>query len=307
MELTLDALSVVTDGKSLVSELSLDVPSGRVVGLVGPNGSGKSTALRCVYRALRPTSGTVRAGGDDLARLPVRQSAQAVAALTQDGGIDLDFTVEEVVALGRAPYLRGNQPLSRRERELCVRAMDRLDLRHLAHRGVLTLSGGERQRVLVARALVQEPEILVLDEPTNHLDVRHQVELLSLLRGAGVTVLVVLHDLNLAAAACDRLGVLAHGRLVAAGTPAEVLTAELIAEVFGVRASVVEHPLTGDPQLLYALSPSPPLFASEAQGPEPPCSAGESRSSEPLAPSEPLGSSEPLAPSNPKGSTTPCP
>ncbi|MEU5754719.1 ABC transporter ATP-binding protein [Streptomyces sp. NPDC047829] len=253
MDLKLDELSVVTDGRSLVRGLSLDVPDGQVVGLVGPNGSGKSTALRCVYRALRPSSGTVRVGEQDLTRLPMRDSARTVAAMTQDGGVDFDFTVEEVVALGRAPHLRGNQVLSVRERELCERAMDRLDIGHLAHRGVLTLSGGERQRVLLARALVQEPEILVLDEPTNHLDVRHQVELLSLLRESGLTVLVVLHDLNLAAAACDRLGVLSRGRLVASGSPAEVLTTRLVGDVFGVRASVVPHPLTGDPQLLYSL------------------------------------------------------
>lgn len=257
MDLALDALSVVTDGRSLVSDLSLKAASGHIVGLVGPNGSGKSTALKCVYRALRPSTGTVRIGGDDLAQLTMRASARSVAAMTQDGAVDLDFTAEEVVALGRAPHLRGNQPLGARERELCARTMERLDLAHLARRGVLTLSGGERQRVLLARALVQEPEILVLDEPTNHLDVRHQVGLLSLLRGSGLTVLVVLHDLNLAAAACDRIGVLAEGRLVATGTPEDVLTEELVRDVFGVRASVVPHPLTGDPQLLYSLVPSP--------------------------------------------------
>ncbi|MFG3132324.1 ABC transporter ATP-binding protein [Streptomyces tendae] len=256
MDLRLDGLTVVTDGRSLVRGLSLEVPDGQVVGLVGPNGSGKSTALRCVYRALRPSSGTVWVGERDLTRLPLRDSARTIAAMTQDGGVDFDFTVEEVVALGRAPHLRGNQALSARERDLCERAMDRLDIRHLAHRGVLTLSGGERQRVLLARALVQEPRILVLDEPTNHLDVRHQVELLSLLSGSGLTVLVVLHDLNLAAAACDRLGVLSRGRLVASGTPAAVLTAELVGDVFGVTASVVPHPLTGDPQLLYSLDPT---------------------------------------------------
>ncbi|MER7717660.1 ABC transporter ATP-binding protein [Streptomyces flaveolus] len=253
MDLRLDGLSVVTDGKSLVRDLSLEVPTGRVVGLVGPNGSGKSTALRCVYRALRPSSGTVWVGEQDLTRLPMRHSARTIAAMTQEGGFDFDFTVEEVVALGRAPHLRGNQALSGRERELCGWAMKQLDIGHLAHRGVLTLSGGERQRVLLARALVQEPEILVLDEPTNHLDVRHQVDLLSLLRAAGLTVLVVLHDLNLAAAACDRLGVLCQGRLVASGAPADVLTTDLVADVFGVKASVVPHPLTGDPQLLYSL------------------------------------------------------
>lgn len=256
MELRLDGLSVVADGRSLVRELSLDVASGQVVGLVGPNGSGKSTALRCVYRALRPSSGTVWVGEEDLTRLTVRRSAQVIAAMTQDGAVDLDFTVEEVIALGRAPHLHGNQVLSRREQKLCESAMDRLDIRHLARRGVLTLSGGERQRVLLARALVQEPRVLVLDEPTNHLDVRHQVELLSLLRGSGLTVLVVLHDLNLAAAACDRLGVLRDGRLVTTGTPEDVLTTELVHEVFGVKASIVSHPLTGDPQLLYSLNPS---------------------------------------------------
>ncbi|MFH8560181.1 ABC transporter ATP-binding protein [Streptomyces sp. NPDC017988] len=256
MDLRIEGLGVVIDGKSLVRDLSLDAGSGEVVGLVGPNGSGKSTALRCVYRALRPAAGTVRVGGDDIAGLSMRRSAQLVAAMTQDGAVELDFTVEEVVALGRAPHQRGNQALSGRERELCVRAMERLDIRHLAKRGVLTLSGGERQRVLLARALVQEPRVLVLDEPTNHLDVRHQIEVLSHLRGAGPTVLVVLHDLNLAAAACDRLGVLSRGSLVAAGTPEEVLTEELVADVFGVKATVVPHPLTGGPQLLYSLHPA---------------------------------------------------
>ncbi|MBB6121097.1 ABC transporter ATP-binding protein [Nocardiopsis algeriensis] len=257
MDLRLDRLRVEIDGSEILRGLSLDVPSGRVVGLVGPNGSGKSTALRCVYRALRPSGGTVWLDGDDLSAMPLRESARSVAALTQESGSDLDFTVAETVALGRTPHLRGNQPLSAREHELCRRAMELMDVAHLADRGVLGLSGGERRRVLVARALAQEPRVLVLDEPTNHLDVRHQVELLSLLRTTGTTVLVVLHDLNLAAAACDRIGVLAEGALVAAGTPREVLTTELVREVFGVDAAVVDHPLTGDPQLLYRLAPRP--------------------------------------------------
>jgi iron complex transport system ATP-binding protein len=266
VDLHLDAVTVALDGHLLVRELSLRVGRGETVGLVGPNGSGKSTALRCVYRALRPVRGVVRVGGTDLRSLPLRHSARSVAALTQDGGTDLDFTVAEVVALGRTPHLRGNAPLSRRERDLCVRAMARLGVDHLADRGLLSLSGGERQRVLVARALVQEPEILVLDEPTNHLDLRHQLELLALLRDADLTVLVVLHDLNLAAATCDRLGVLADGALVAVGTPTEVLTPELVRRVFGVAATVVAHPLTGDPQLLYSLPvPAVPRPSTEPE------------------------------------------
>lgn len=258
MELQLDGLTVTIDGAELVRDLSLDVAHGEVVGLIGPNGSGKSTALRCVYRALRPSRGTVWVGGDDVTALSLRRSAQRIAALTQEGGADLDFTVEEVVALGRAPHKRGNEPLSGPEWELCRQAMERLDLRHLAGRGVLSLSGGERQRVLVARALVQEPEVLVLDEPTNHLDVRHQLELLSMLRAADLTVLVVLHDLNLAAAVCDRLAVLSAGRIVAAGIPGDVLTEDLVRDVFGVPATIVPHPLTGAPQLLYSLSVTTP-------------------------------------------------
>ncbi|MCK1798066.1 ABC transporter ATP-binding protein [Streptomyces sp. XM4193] len=256
MELELTDLTVRIKGRTLVDRLSLRAGTGEVVGLVGPNGSGKSTALRCVYGALRPGSGTVMAGGEDLRALALRDRARRVAALTQDGSVDLDFTVEEVVALGRAPHQRGAQALSAREQGLVREAMRRLDLLSLADRGVLTLSGGERQRVLVARALVQEPEIIVLDEPTNHLDIRHQIELLSLLRGTRATVLVVLHDLNLAAAACDRIAVLRGGALVSVGTPREVLTAELVADVFGVRARIVPHPETGGPQLLYTLNPS---------------------------------------------------
>lgn len=265
MHLHLDTVTVAVDGHQLVRELSLTVGRGETVGLVGPNGSGKSTALRCVYRALRPTRGVVRVDGADLATVALRHSARSVAALTQDGGTDLDFTVAEVVALGRTPHLTGNRPLSRRERDLCLRAMARLGVDHLADRGVLGLSGGERQRVLVARALVQEPELLVLDEPTNHLDVRHQMELLALLRQTAVTVLVVLHDLNLAAAVCDRIGVLADGALVTVGTPGEVLTPDLLRDVFGVAATVVAHPLTGDPQLLYTLPSTSPWTETETE------------------------------------------
>ncbi|QSB12614.1 ABC transporter ATP-binding protein [Natronosporangium hydrolyticum] len=256
-ELQLDRISVRLGGVEIVRDLALRAGSGEVIGLVGPNGSGKSTALRCVYRAVKPSGGTIRVGGHDLLQLPPRFAAQQVAALTQEGGSDLDFTVGELIALGRAPYQRGNQPLTARERQLCHEAMVRTDVVHLADRGVLGLSGGERQRVLLARALVQEPKVLLLDEPTNHLDLRHQIALLSYLRTAGTTTVVVLHDLNFAAATCDRLGMLHHGALVAVGTPAEVLTAERIAAVYGVDVVVTDHPLTGAPQLLFSLDGTP--------------------------------------------------
>ncbi|KWX01236.1 ABC transporter ATP-binding protein [Carbonactinospora thermoautotrophica] len=253
LPLSLRDVSVEVAGATLIRELRLDVGAGEIIGLLGPNGSGKSTALRCVYRALRPSSGVVLLDGADLSGQSLRETARRIAALTQESRMELDFTVEEVVALGRSPHQRGNLRLTARERELCRDALRRLDITHLAQRSVLTLSGGERQRVLLARALVQEPAVLVLDEPTNHLDVRHQVELLSFLRGCGLTVLVALHDLNLAAATCHRVAVLRSGTLVASGTPAEVLTPELVRSVFGVDVTVVTHPRTGAPQLLYDL------------------------------------------------------
>jgi iron complex transport system ATP-binding protein len=258
MDLRLAGVSVRVSGATLVRELHLDVGGGEILGLVGPNGSGKSTALRCVYRALRPTAGAVLLDGTDLTSMGLRDSARRIAALAQDGHTDLDFTVAEVVALGRTPHLRGNQPLTARERELCHAAMDQMNVAHLADRSILGLSGGERQRVLIARALTQEPQVIVLDEPTNHLDIRHQIELLTFLRKSGLTVLVALHDLNLAAAVCDRLAVLHAGVLAAAGPPAEVLTADLIRRVFAVDATVTTHPSTGAPQVLYDL-PSPPI------------------------------------------------
>ncbi|SDC41098.1 ABC transporter ATP-binding protein [Actinokineospora iranica] len=251
LPISLRGISVEVAGTTLIRELSLDVGGGEVLGLLGPNGSGKSTALRCVYRAMRPTAGAVLLDGESLSEQSIRDTARRIAALTQDSRAELDFTVEEVVALGRYPHQNGSARLTGRERELCREALRRMDITHLATRSVLTLSGGERQRVLMARALVQEPAVLVLDEPTNHLDVRHQIELLGFLRRCGLTVLVALHDLNLAAATCDRIAVLRSGALVACGTPAEVLTTGLVRSVFGVDATVVTHPRTGVLQLLY--------------------------------------------------------
>ena len=253
MRIRLDAVSVRVAGATLVRDLDLTAGRGEIVGLIGPNGSGKSTALRCVYRALRPTTGVVWLEGSDVSARSLRSTARSIAALTQENHTELDFTVAEVVALGRYPHLKANEALSERERALCGEAMRRTEVGHLAKRGMLSLSGGERQRVLIARALVQEPDVLVLDEPTNHLDVHHQVELLCFLRECGLTVLLALHDLNLAASTCDRLAVLDRGALVATGSPAEVLEPELLGRVFGVTPWIVTHPRTGVPQLLHDL------------------------------------------------------
>ncbi|MFI6682642.1 ABC transporter ATP-binding protein [Streptomyces sp. NPDC050485] len=248
-----ESLSYTTpQGRELLSGIELTARDGETVGLVGPNGSGKTTLLRCLYGTLRPTTGRVLLDGDDLHALPVKARARRIATVPQDahaGGIEL--TVREIVAMGRSPHHRFWEADTTTDRALVHEALARVGIADLAGRPFPSLSGGERQRALVARALVQQPDVIVLDEPTNHLDIRYQLEVLSLVRELGTVGLLALHDLNLAAHYCDRLVVLAGGHIVAAGEPADVLTAPLLAEVYGVNAEVSVHPATGAPIVVY--------------------------------------------------------
>ncbi|MFI5806689.1 ABC transporter ATP-binding protein [Streptomyces sp. NPDC051561] len=251
MRVDITDLTVEIAGTRLVSDLALHAGSGQFVGLVGPNGSGKSTLLRTVYRALRPTTGTILLDGDDLYAMSAREGARRLAALPQEASTEFDFTVAEVVAMGRVPHQRATARATDDDRDVCTTSLARVGAAHLAGRGFLTLSGGEKQRVLIARALAQQPRVLVLDEPTNHLDIAQQLEVLALVRASGLTVLTALHDLNLAALHCDLLYVIHSGRIVASGAPHDVLSPDLLAEVFGVRAHRVRHPETGATQLLF--------------------------------------------------------
>ncbi|WP_229054500.1 ABC transporter ATP-binding protein [Aeromicrobium sp. Leaf350] len=227
-----------TRGTVIVDGVTLDVVPGSTVGLLGPNGSGKSSLLR-LLAGLRPTSsGVVRLGGDPISSLSRRDIARRLAFVEQESTTDADPTVRDVIGLGRLPHRAPWSPESANDRAMIASAATTMRTGHLLDRSYMTLSGGERQRVQIARALAQEPTELLLDEPTNHLDVRHQLELLELVRATPTTTLMALHDLNHAATYCDRLVVLAAGRVHAAGVPAEVLTPSLIAEVYGVEAVV---------------------------------------------------------------------
>ncbi|WP_328312579.1 ABC transporter ATP-binding protein [Streptomyces sp. NBC_00442] len=255
-------------GRTLLHDITLEAADGETIGLVGPNGSGKTTLLRCVYATLRPTAGRVLLDGADLHALPAKARARRIATVPQDaeaGGIEL--SVREIVAMGRSPHHRFWEADTAADGALVRDALARVGIADLAARPFPSLSGGERQRALVARALVQRPDVVVLDEPTNHLDIRYQLEILSLVRELGTVNLFALHDLNLAAYYCDRLCVLAAGRIVATGPPAEVLTAELVREVYGVDAEVSAHPATGAPTVVYL----PPGGAGTAhrRGPRP--------------------------------------
>ena len=200
MRLDADAVTAVIDGHTIVSRASLQVDDGEMVGLVGPNGSGKSTLLRCIYRALRPYAGTVTVDGDDVWRLSARAAARRTAVVVQEPASDFDFAVRDVVTMGRTPHLGLLDRPSARDEDLIDRSLIQVGAAHLADRRFASLSGGEKQRVLLARALAQQPRLLVLDEPTNHLDVGHQLDVLELVRAQATATLAALHDLNLAAA-----------------------------------------------------------------------------------------------------------
>ena len=251
MRIDIEDLHVAYAGRTVVAGAHLMAAEGEITGLVGPNGSGKSTLLRTVYRHLRPSAGRVLLAGTDLREMTPVRSARHVAALPQERGSDFELSVCEVVAMGRTPYKRAFAGEDATDRDIVARALADVGMVGHAGRRFTALSGGERQRVLLARAFAQNPDVLVLDEPTNHLDIRHQVELLALLRIQRRTTLVSLHDLNAAASVCDRLHVLHAGAVVASGPPREVLTPCLMAEVFGVQAAVIDHPLTGDPLIAF--------------------------------------------------------
>ena len=225
-------------GALVVDDVTLTPTSGATIGLLGPNGSGKSSLLRLLTGAARPDSGAVTLDGEDLGTWSRRDVARVVAVVGQHAHTDTDIRVRDVVRLGRIPHRGFLGTTTSRDDAAVDTALGHTGLSDKADRLWHTLSGGERQRVHIARALAQEPRELLLDEPTNHLDIRHQLELLALVARLPVTSVIALHDLNLAAMFCDEIIVLDRGRAVAGGPPREVLTAELIARVYGVRARV---------------------------------------------------------------------
>jgi iron complex transport system ATP-binding protein len=231
--------------REVLRGVDLEVAAGEVVALVGPNGAGKTTLLRVASRVLPATRGRVEVGGRPSDSLSRRELAREVAVVPQDVAIPFAFRAGEVVLMGRAPHA-GPLGFETPDDVASARAcLARVGIEHLADRSMLELSGGERQLVLVARALIQEPRVLLLDEPTSHLDLRHRMDVLELVREfteVGRSALVVSHDLTLAARSCDRMALLRDGALVACGPPAEVLTADRLREVFGVDAEVITGP-----------------------------------------------------------------
>ncbi len=234
-----DNISFSYGKKLVISQVSLQGQEHRVTGLIGPNGSGKSTLLRLLYAALKPASGHLYFRGQDMAALDRKKLAQGMAVVTQEGSLATGLTARELVLLGRYPHLKYLQQPTAADREIAEQALQQMNALSLAQRPFADLSGGEKQRVLIARALAQSQDYLLLDEPTNHLDIRYQHELLTILKSSGRSVVVVLHDLNLAAQYCDDIYLLDAGQIVNSGPADRVLTAENLEGVYGVKVERV--------------------------------------------------------------------
>ncbi|MCE8024426.1 MULTISPECIES: ABC transporter ATP-binding protein [Halomonadaceae] len=249
MSIKADNLVWKIGGKTVINGVSFEAEPGKMLGLLGPNGSGKTSLLRLLTRLKRPHAGRVMLDDRDLSKFRRRAIAQRVAFIEQHATTNANLKVEDVVKLGRFPHRSMFSGWSREDDAAVSEALERTGMSAKRHDAWQSLSGGEKQRTHLARALAQSPKELILDEPTNHLDVQHQIGLLRLVSSLPITSIIALHDLNHAAMFCDRLIVMQAGKVVAAGVPEEVLTRDLLREVFSVEAHVETSPHHARPHI----------------------------------------------------------
>ncbi len=240
----------------ILDDLSFSVQQGEFVGIIGPNGAGKSSLLRCLYRKIQWSSGCIEFADRALQSYSRRGLAQKIAVVLQEAPMRFELSVMDVIRMGLTPKKSLLAFDAQDDIQAILQAAAQVDLSHKLTQQFNLLSGGEKQRAMIARAILQQPELLIMDEPTNHLDVRHQNEVLALARSLGITVVVSIHDLNLAAAFCDKVIMLNHGKIVAQGTPEEVITQASLRQVFEVQAEVDKHPFSGKQRITFALGES---------------------------------------------------
>lgn len=238
----------------VIKGVSFDVPRGEFLGIIGPNGSGKSTLLRLMTGALPATGGSINVDNKDISHMHTKAFAQKAAFVPQDTTINFAFSAWEIVLMGRIPHLGRLESESKKDFSIARSALEATDTLHVKDKHIDSLSAGERQRVIIAKALAQEPVLLFLDEPTSHLDIGHQIMILDLLKKLnkehGLTVVIVMHDLNLAAEYCDSLILLDNGKVFIRGTPDEVLTYQTIETVYKTVVVVNKNPISSRPNVL---------------------------------------------------------
>ncbi|HIE06378.1 MAG TPA: ABC transporter ATP-binding protein [bacterium (Candidatus Stahlbacteria)] len=237
----------------VINDISFSIEKGDFVGIIGPNGAGKSTLLRLLANILKGQSGSIQIDGRDLDSFRREDLARLVGFIPQETHFSLNFRVFDVILQGRYPHLGFFKIEDLNDNRIVDEAIQRTRISHLSDKQILDISSGERQMVVITRAVAQRPEILLLDEPTSFLDIKHQVEIMNLLKDLnreGITIIVVVHDLNLAGLFCGRLLLINQGRIAASGSPAEIITPEMIKKIYGVDVVGVNHPTAGLPQIL---------------------------------------------------------
>ena len=240
MKINTEDLHLSYGAQEILKGISIQSKEKEFIGLIGPNGSGKSTLLKCIYRTLKPDQGAVYLDGKELSTIRVKDSARKLAVVAQHNQYNFDFTVQEIVMMGRSPHKKALERDNAGDYTIVKEALQTVGMSEFADRSFSTLSGGEQQRVIFARALAQQTPCLILDEPTNHLDITHQLQLMRIVKNLNVTVISAVHDLNIAAMFCDRIYALKDGRIAGEGTPESLLTPEFIREIYDVEAEVVK-------------------------------------------------------------------
>ena len=251
MEILAEAVRFFAGGRQILQGIDLELRPKEFLGIIGPNGSGKSTFLKCVYRVQKPTTGKIYFNGKKLDEFSYRESALKLAVVAQHNFYNFDFSVLDVVLMGRSPHKKMMERDNAEDYKIARDALRVVGLEEFGERNFSTLSGGEQQRVILARALTQQTECLVLDEPTNHLDIKYQLEIMDIVKSLDVTVIAAVHDLNIAAMYCDRLIAISGGKVAGIGTPRELLTAEFIKKLYGVDSRVDIEESTGWMNIVY--------------------------------------------------------
>ena len=239
MVLDISSLSFNFGSKNILADIDLSIKDNGIVGIIGPNGSGKSTLLKCIYRVLKPKTGTIFIDGKNINDYQFKETAKKMAVVAQHNDTHFDFNVLEMVLIGRSPHKKFMERDSAEDIELAYKALEQVNMKDFADRNFSSLSGGEKQRIILARALVQNTDCLILDEPTNHLDIKHQLHFMSLAKDLKITVISAIHDLNIAAMYCDKIYALKEGQIIASGSVYEVITEEVIKTLYDVEAQII--------------------------------------------------------------------
>lgn len=235
----------------ILKGLSIHANKREFVGIIGPNGSGKSTLLKCIYRTLKPSIGTIFLDNKNIKEFSMKESAKKMAVVSQHNNYNFDFTVSDMVLMGRAPHKKFIEKDNAEDYKIMKESLSKVGMLSYANRNFSSLSGGEKQRIILARALAQNTECLILDEPTNHLDIKYQLQFMATVKKLGITVISAIHDLNIAALYCDKIYAIKSGKIVSYGTPKEVLTEELIKSLYEVDAKVMVDKETDTLNIIY--------------------------------------------------------